>query len=82
MQKKFREAVDARRERDWSSVKLESSGHFPKLPRPEDAPAAVREALRRDADDILAGRWRAFGHLEFKVDDPPKWQCDTWPAAT
>ena len=36
----------------------------------------LREALRRDADEILAGRWLAFGHLGLKVDDPPKWHCD------
>jgi hypothetical protein len=23
-----------------------------------------------------AGRWKAFGHLELRVDDPPHWQTD------
>jgi len=74
--KKFRQKVDARRERDWGSIKLESSGAFPKLPPPQDAPQALREALARDAEDILHGRWRAFGHLELRVDDPPRWHKD------
>ena len=30
----------------------------------------------RDAESILAGRWRAFGHLELVVDDPPQWHRD------
>jgi hypothetical protein len=41
------------------------------LPKPEDAPEVLREALRRDVENILAGRWRFFGHLEVQVDDPP-----------
>ena len=74
--KKLRQFADARWERDWAGVSLESTGKFPALPAPAAAPAALRTALRRDADDILAGRWRAFGQLELKVDDPPRWHCD------
>lgn len=74
--KKFRQFTDARRERDWASVKLDTSGVFPVLPKPADAPEILRAALRRDTEEILAGRWRAFGHLEIKVDDPPLWHCD------
>lgn len=74
--KKFRQFTDARRERDWASVKLDTSGAFPVLPKPADAPEILRAALRRDTEEILAGRWRAFGHLEIKVDDPPLWHCD------
>ena len=36
--KKFRQFADARRERDWGSVQLESGGKFPILPKPENAP--------------------------------------------
>jgi hypothetical protein len=36
----------------------------------------LRRALRRDAKDILAGRWKAFGHLDLRIDDPPKWHHD------
>ena len=74
--KKLFQFADGRRERDWASVRLESSGVFPKLPPREQAPEELRTALRRDVDDILRGHWKAFGHLELKVDDPPKWHCD------
>lgn len=74
--KKVRQFTDARRERDWASVKLDTAGAFPILPKPSDAPETLRAALRRDTEEILAGRWRAFGHLEIKVDDPPLWHCD------
>ena len=74
--KKFRQFADARGLPDWTSVKLECSGAFPKLPKPEDAPPMLREALQCDAENILAGRWKAFGHLELKVDDPPRWHRD------
>jgi hypothetical protein len=74
--KKLRQFADARRERDWAAVKLESSGAFPKLPQPDQAPQALRDALKKDTQNILAGRWKAFGHLDLKVDDPPKWHCD------
>lgn len=73
--KRWRQTVDAR-PRNWAELAHESTGSFPRLPKPEDAPESLREALRHDADEILAGRWLAFGHLELKVDDPPKWHCD------
>src|SRR5258706_362323 len=75
-QKKLRQAADARGLPDWSQGKLEGSGAFPRLPKPQDAPDVLREALQRDAERILAGHWIAFGHLDLKVDDPPKWHCD------
>lgn len=49
---------------------------FPKLPNPSSVPAELREALQRDIKDILAGRWKFFGHLPLQVDRPPKWQFD------
>ena len=73
--KKWRQTVDAKRT-TWPEVDITGEGAFPKLPKPEDAPAVLREALRRDVESILAGRWRFFGHLEIQVDDPPKWQYD------
>ncbi len=76
VRKKLRQMTDTRRLPDGSGLKLDSSGAFPKLPRPDAAPAELREALRRDTEDILAGRWKAFGHLELRVDDPPKWHKD------
>jgi hypothetical protein len=74
--KKARQFVDARRERDWGSVKLESGVGFPKIPAAGDAPQVLREALARDAENILHGRWRAFRELELRVDDPPRWHKD------
>jgi hypothetical protein len=73
--KKLRQRADSRRS-SWPVVPLDQPGAYPKLPRPEDAPEALRAALRRDADDLLAGRWRAFTHLELRVDDPPQWHKD------
>ncbi len=75
VRKKWRAATDANRA-SWPEVSLACSGAFPKLPKPEDAPAVLREALKRDAENILAGRWKFFGHLELQVDDPPRWQYD------
>jgi len=75
VRKKLRQAADAKRT-SWPELDLTGEGAFPKLPKPEDAPEALREALKRDVENILAGRWRFFGHLEVQVDDPPKWQYD------
>ena len=63
---------------DCSSAPLRTDERpaFPRLPAADSAPLAVREALQRDARDILAGRWKAFGHLQINVDDPPRWHKD------
>jgi Heparinase II/III-like protein/Heparinase II/III N-terminus len=74
--KKLRQLADSRGSRDWSAIPLECPYAFLRLPKPEDAPAVLREALRRDVDRILSGRWRAFGHLELQVEDPPRWHKD------
>jgi hypothetical protein len=74
--KKWRQFQDARSLPDWRNVKLDATGAFPVLPKPDVAPPALREALARDAREILAGRWKAFGHLPLQVDDPPKWHKD------
>ena len=76
LRKKAREWSDMYRERDWASVSLTSSGAFPKLPQRGEAPVGLRDELRREAVEILGGRWRLLGHLDVKVDDPPKWQRD------
>lgn len=73
---KIRRFTEARKERDWAAVQLENPGPFPRLPAAALAPEVLREGLRRDADAILGGHWRAFGHLEIKVDDPPRWHMD------
>ena len=76
LRKKLYQRSDACHKRDWTSLRLETRGVFPKLPAPAAAPTVLREALRRDAEAILDGRWLAFGHLELKVDDPPRWHRD------
>src|SRR5215470_14079555 len=73
--KKFFQFVDGRRLPNWKAAPLEGSGAFPQLPKSEEAPASLRAALQRDVENILAGRWKAFGHLELQVDEPPLWHC-------
>jgi hypothetical protein len=74
--KKAWQFVDAQSQRDWRRWKLKASGAFPPLPNPVQAPQVLRDALQRDMKNILAGRWKVFGHLDVQVDDPPKWHCD------
>ncbi|HXT38648.1 MAG TPA: heparinase II/III family protein [Candidatus Angelobacter sp.] len=76
--KKLYRWQDARRLPDWSGSPLDSASPrgFPNIPNPDDAPVALREALASDAKGILAGRWKAFCHLELQVDDPPQWHKD------
>jgi hypothetical protein len=74
--KRWRGLVDMLRSPGWAGVAMEPTGGYPRLPLAAAAPVALREALRRDADAILAGHWRVFGELELQVDDPPCWQKD------
>jgi hypothetical protein len=74
--KKAFEAIDTRRSRDWMSVQLKPGGAWPVLPSPRNAPEPLRAALQREMEEILAGRWRAFGHLPIQVTDPPQWHKD------
>jgi hypothetical protein len=76
IRKRIFQYFDARRLPDRPAPGLVSKVDFPKLPRPESAPSILREALARDTKEILAGRWKAFGHLELQVDDPPAWHKD------
>jgi len=78
VRRKFFQWSDERALPDWSSGHLETAtpSAYPRLPPIDSAPPQLREALHRDASDILGGRWKAFGHLELKVDDPPRWQTD------
>ncbi|MCI0746091.1 MAG: heparinase II/III family protein, partial [Verrucomicrobia subdivision 3 bacterium] len=76
LKKKLCESTDARRGRDWTSISIPPGRRYPSLPDPKRAPDDVRSALQRDAGDILAGRWRAFGHLPIRVSDPPDWHKD------
>src|SRR5688500_1239304 len=76
LRKKGVQFVDARKERDWTSVPIVPGDRYPILPNHKEAPDALREALKRDAADILHGKWRAFGHLPIQVSDPPEWHKD------
>jgi hypothetical protein len=76
IRKKGAQFVDARKQRDWTSVPITSSGQYPALPAPKEAPDLLRQALKQDAGEILHGKWRAFGHLPIHVSDPPEWHKD------
>ena len=76
LRRKACEIADAREPHVWNRVELSGPAAFPRLPDPAAAPGLLREALRRDTREILAGRWRAFGPLEIRVDDPPRWHRD------
>jgi hypothetical protein len=73
---KLREFSDSFRKWDSIGYELECSNAFPKLPTAKDVPDELRQALQRDREDIHAGRWRAFRHLDLNVDDPPRWHYD------
>ena len=77
-EKKLHQFADSRRLPDWSEVSLKTGTQptFPELPLVASAPEVLRQALRKDSAEILAGRWKAFGHLNLKVDDPPRWHRD------
>jgi hypothetical protein len=72
---KIRHRADRNGPPDFSKLPADTTA-FPKLPNAIHAPAEVRDALQRDTKDILAGRWKFFGHLPLQVDRPPKWQFD------
>lgn len=76
IRKKWLETIDARRSRDWTSAPLKPGEVYPNLPNPKDAPESLRHALRRDVEEILAGKWRAFAHAPIRVSDPPEWHKD------
>jgi hypothetical protein len=74
--KKSLEIIDARSNRDWTSVSLKPGRTYPQLPSGGDAPESLRQALGRDVEEIPAGKWRAFGHIPIRVSDPPQWHRD------
>src|SRR5436190_11732847 len=74
--KKIRQRQDASRSFDPAGINLSEARPFFRLPKAEDAPPALREALRQDVERIISGRWLAFTHLELRVDDPPRWHKD------
>ena len=76
LRKKGLQFVDARKRRDWTSVPITTLGQYPALPGAKEAPDTLRQALKREAEEILHGKWSAFGHLPIQVSDPPEWYKD------
>src|SRR5215211_2611106 len=76
VKKKSFEMIDARANPDWTSISLQPGRTYPQLPSRKDVPESLRNALRRDAEEILSGKWRAFGHIPIRVTDPPQWHKD------
>lgn len=75
---KLRKRADARRPPDFRTHPAgpAADGAWPALPERSAVPPEFSESLRRDTADVMAGRWRAFGHLQLYVDDPPRWFTD------
>jgi hypothetical protein len=74
LQKKAHQRADRRF--NAPPVVLDKIGLFPRLPDKHLAPKDLLSAIVQDADDILCGNWKAFGHLPLKMSDPPRWQAD------
>jgi hypothetical protein len=76
VRRRIRIASDRHRTFPASAQPFAPVAAFPTLPAPQLAPALLRDVLGQDVKQVLSGHWVAFGHLEFKVDDPPHWQRD------
>src|SRR5437870_4210919 len=78
LRRRFRQWSDEQQLPTWSARRVQRAGlaGFPRLPPADSAPAVLREALPCEVGDILGGRWKAFGVLELKIDDPPRWHTD------
>src|SRR5688572_12054154 len=76
LRKKLYQWQDGRRLPECQGLKLVSASSFPKVAPPEAAQGLLRDALERDAKEILEGRCKAFGHLKIQVDTPPQWHAD------
>jgi hypothetical protein len=76
LRKKIHQRADVRGLPDFSGVDLTPNSRFPDLPTKSEAPDELLHAIRHEVDEILAGRWLAFGQMPLQVDDPPRWQYD------
>jgi hypothetical protein len=74
--KKLGHFLDNRGTPNFPELDLTPSNRFPTLPDLGAVPEEFRTALARDAGDILAGRWKAFGWLPIQVGNPPEWHWD------
>src|SRR4051812_24871741 len=71
--KKLLQAIDrppARR------ICLENGSQFPTFTSPRTASEAVASSLRQNAEAVMRGDWKFFGHHLLKVNDPPRWHRD------
>jgi hypothetical protein len=75
---RLRQRADMRRlpAFDAAPVPAPSQMAWPVLPPKETAPTPFLQALQRDRDELLAGRWLVFGHLRLQVENPPAWSTD------
>ena len=73
--KKLRQRLDLLTLPKWPELPA-SLRTFPELPSIKTAPQELRLKLRADVEHILAGRWKAFGHVPLQVDQPPRWHLD------
>lgn len=48
----------------------------PRLPDARSATAELREAARRAAEELRAGRWRLFASQEVMIEGAPRWHRD------
>lgn len=76
LRKWSREKADARKGGRLRGDRALTARDFPSIPSRESLPEELAAALRNDTEDILAGRWKAFGQVPLQVDDPPRWHRD------
>ena len=76
LRKWLRERIDGRTHSRWGGGEELVERDYPDLPAREGMSADFLKLLTRDRDDILGGRWKAFGRVPIQVDDPPKWNRD------
>ncbi|HUP24755.1 MAG TPA: alginate lyase family protein [Thermoanaerobaculia bacterium] len=75
VRRRMRQRADRNLAVSWSAPRLEHVPVFPRLPE-SPAPEPLRADLDRLVDELLRGRWKALGHLELLLDDPPRWHRD------
>lgn len=75
---KLRQQADMRRLPAFESATVTPAGPtaWPRLPLRDTTPVELLNALRDDREELMAGRWRVFGHLRVQVDTPPAWFTD------
>jgi len=76
IRKKIRSYADQRTTRNWGEIPLETNARFPRLPDRKAAPPDLDKILAINAEEVINGRWLAFGRLPLSVDHPPRWQTD------